>query len=233
MFDRLLVSIAPHHCCGCGQKGGLLCDCCKNDVLEERFLQCIFCFNVVKNTNLCSGHSLPYQNGWAVGWREGVLGSLIDELKFKGRREAGKHLAELIDRTLPDVPERVVVVPVPTTHKNIRLRGFDHTRLIADHLAKFRGWQVAKVLARQNNITQHFAASAAMRRRQADSFFKPTKRLDGRLTYLLVDDIYTTGSTIRAAADALVLAGAKHIWIAVAARQKSTKSSRGDSHSPG
>ena len=220
MIDRLLANIAPHHCCGCGQTGSQLCDCCKNDVLDDGFSQCILCQDVANNANLCSSHLLSYQIAWSVGWREGVLERLIAELKFNGKREAAKSLAQLIDAVLPSSLENIVIVPVPTTAKNIRQRGYDHMQLIARYLSKSRGWPVERVLARQNNITQHFTKTASQRRKQAKTFFRSVKTPDENQTYLLIDDIYTTGSTISAAAECLAEAGAKNIAVAVISRQK-------------
>lgn len=220
MLDRLFSIIAPHHCCGCGQSGDLLCSCCKNDILDEGFLQCVFCNNIVANSSLCSAHTLPYVDVWCVGWREGTLASVIDSYKFKGQRGAAKPLAELLASLLPELPTDTVIVPIATTPKNIRIRGYDHMRLIARQLSRLRGWSAKDVLVRQNNITQHFTKSAKVRREQAKTFFKTRQPLDAETPYLLIDDIYTTGSTIEAAAQCLREAGAEKVYVAVLSRQR-------------
>lgn len=115
------------------------------------------------------------------------------------------------------------MVPIPTTPHNIRIRGYDHMLLTARALARRRNWCVAPLLSRRNNTTQHFAKSAAERRRQAVGFFEIQKKPEVDRTYLIIDDIYTTGSTIKAAADCLAQAGASAIWVAVVARQAGEK----------
>src|SRR5690606_26066931 len=113
-------------------------------------------------------------------------------------KAAYRVLAELLNECLPDISDSITVTWVPTAPKNIRIRGYDHMELIARHLAKLRDWPVRPTLKRKNNATQHFTKNAVQRRRQAAGFFEPRKRLDVTKTYLLIDDIYTTGSTLAA-----------------------------------
>lgn len=221
MVDAVLGFLAPHHCYGCGEIGSILCLCCKNDVLAEPFLACVLCGQGTGvGGNVCSRHvALPYQRLWCASWRSGVLEQVIDTYKFQRARHAHKVLAELLHRLLPNISEEVCVVYVPTAPKNVRIRGYDHMKLIGDALAQLRGWQVTPLLERNNNITQHFATSAKERSEQAKSFFRLNGQVDPSVTYLLVDDILTTGSTVRAAAECLVDGGAEQVWVAVLARQ--------------
>ena len=220
MIDRLLSLIAPHYCCGCGEVGVKLCDCCKNDILEDTPSICIFCRKLVKNANLCSNHQLPYSAGYLVGFRDGPLLKLIDDYKFNRAKESAKVIAELIISRLPAIYGDIVIVPIPTTPHNVRVRGYDHMLLIARYLSRQSGWSVEPVLTRQNNITQHYAKSAAQRKEQAKSFFRVKRELSTDKIYLLIDDILTTGSTVQAAARCLREAGADNVIVAVAAIQR-------------
>ena len=94
MIDRLLSAIAPHHCCGCGENGPLLCHSCRNYIIDEAFLSCIYCRKLGKNANLCANHRLPYRHAWCVGLRDGALLELIDSFKFGRAKAGGKVLAE-------------------------------------------------------------------------------------------------------------------------------------------
>lgn len=196
----------------------VLCDCCKNNILDEPFLRCISCMNSLYRGNLCHKHRLPYTQAWCVAAREGVLAEVISEYKFHRVWAAHVELADLLAAVLPEM-ERVIIVPVPTTPQNMRIRGYDHMRLIAARLGKRKGWSVAPLLARRNNITQHFAKTATERRAQAKTFFALRGQIDPDASYLLIDDIYTTGSTLEAAAACLREGGAATIYAAVLTRQ--------------
>lgn len=219
MIDSLIRILAPHHCHNCSILGDILCDCCKNYILDEPFSGCVICGLASVSDNICEKHQLPYQRLWCVARREGALGHIIDDFKFRRLREAHKALAELIDRRLPNLPQDVVVVAVPTAPKNIRIRGYDHMKLVAKALAKRRGWQLIEPIRRKSNQTQHFAKSAKQRRSQAKEFFEVRRQVNPEPTYLLIDDIFTTGATLKAATDCLKQAGAETIWTAVIARQ--------------
>ncbi len=221
MINRLLSLIAPHHCLGCSEVGSILCNCCKNNIYDERFDNCIVCGIPTRNDNLCASHNQSYSRFWCVGHREDTLKLIIDSLKFSRARAAVQDLAELLDYSLPDIPE-VVLVPVPTTPRNIRIRGYDHMLLIAKELAKRRNWTVSPLLQRRNNTTQHFAKTATIRRQQAREFFEVRQTDFENKPHLVIDDIFTTGATIESACRCLKDAGVGEVWAGVIARQKTS-----------
>lgn len=177
--------------------------------------------------NLCRRHRLPYADAWCVAGRSGVLAKVIDEYKFRRVRAADVVLAALLAAVLPDElaitggseSARVIIVPVPTTPQNERIRGYDHMKRIARRLGAQKKWRVSPLLRRQNNITQHFAKTAEARRAQAKTFFGVRGEIDSEATYLVIDDIYTTGSTLEAAAKCLRDASAARVVVAILARQ--------------
>lgn len=150
------------------------------------------------------------------GWREGVLAKLVHELKYEGVRAVAKVLAELLGMRLGNTffGEEVVVVPLPTIGKHVRERGVDHTMLLAKELAKRRGWKVERILERKTNTVQ-VGAKAAVRQEQAAKTYEAAGGIDGAKTYLLLDDVWTTGATMLSAAKVMQKAGAKHLLAAV------------------
>lgn len=219
MIDDLLAYVAPHHCLSCGKAGGLLCDNCKYYILDEPYGRCVACQKpTVSPASVCGGCKLPYQHAWCVSERTGELEQLINDFKFNNAKHAYQPLADLLHLSLPDLPAHTVIVPVPTVRSHVRQRGYDHTLLIANHLAKKRKLRVNTRLIRITNSKQR-GAGRAERIRQAKNAFRCSTVLDSTVPYLLIDDVVTTGATIRFAAKQLRAAGAKIVWVAVVSRQ--------------
>ena len=222
MFDTLLSIIAPHHCSRCGKNGTILCQKCKNYIIEYPNSTCIVCHSPSDTRNFCSRHNLPYGHAWCVSERSGVIQKLIDELKFERKRAVSKVLAEILNERLPELPKETCLVPIPTAPRNIRRRGYDHMLMISGQLAKLRNLETAPLLIRKNNVTQHFAPNAKARHEQAKNFFEISKKhtIKPRVSYVLIDDIFTSGATLKAGATCLREAGVDLVSIIVIARQR-------------
>lgn len=157
---------------------------------------------------------------FAVGWREGVLKKLVSEFKYESVRTVGEVLTEMLDETIPDLsvvlPEgaEVVVVPLPTIGKHVRKRGLDHTLILARKLAKKRGWKCGRILERAADTVQ-VGAKAKERQEQAKRAYEVSRKVDSGKYYLLLDDVWTTGASMKAAEQVMREAGAKKVMGAV------------------
>lgn len=109
------------------------------------------------------------------------------------------------------IDEDFYLVPLPTIRKHIRERGFDHIKL----LCKKTGLPFEEALKRRGNTVQ-VGASSEQRQKQAKEAYFAGDISDKR--YLLVDDVWTTGSSMLAACEAMQNAGSKNLAIAVIAR---------------
>lgn len=218
MIDTLLSHLAPHYCCGCDQIGSVICDNCKYNITSESFNVCLACGKNLINGMACNECKLPYSHSWCVGERLGVLRRAIGEYKFQHKRAACKDLGDMITAILPDLPPKTVIVPVPTIAAHIRERGFDHTYFLARHVAKREAVTVSRLIKRMTSTKQR-DADRKTRIRQAKEAFQVDEALSADIPYLLLDDIVTTGATVRYAAEALRRAGARRVWVVAIARQ--------------
>ncbi|MBQ9018118.1 ComF family protein [Candidatus Saccharibacteria bacterium] len=155
---------------------------------------------------------------YVVSDRSGLLDLLIHEYKYDSVRALGHHLAELLDYRLPAFQRRTVIVPLPTATNHVRNRGFDHTLHLAKNLSHIRHCKITPLLIRAKNTTQ-VGADKNTREKQADSAYNLDARyqIEPDTTYLLLDDISTTGASIKSAVKKLRQAGANHIAIALLA----------------
>lgn len=227
MIDRAISWFAPHICEGCGAVGSTLCNRCNKDILATLWVRCVQCLRPIdpKSRSLygvicitCRRQS-PFARVYVVGERSGALQRLIGNFKYFSRRDSARSIARLLSATLPNrLPDGMNIVFAPTSPKHIRERGFDHMRLVAKELGKQRNLPVTPIIRRINNQSQH-SASRADRIQQIRAAFRIDK-LPVSKKVLLIDDIYTTGATVRTIAVLLKQAGAKEIWLAVVARQR-------------
>lgn len=232
----LLDLVCPHSCRGCGQLGAALCECCKKDIYKHYEPICPICKKSFakkledvgggemgvqkskKNVNIlnkCPDCESVFEGLWVVGWREGVLKKIVEEYKYQSVWAMGAFLAELLDFVLPKDLE-VVVVPLPTIGKHVRERGLDHTWRVGRKLAKRRGWKCERLLVRVVDTVQ-VGANVKKRKTQAERAYAVARRVEPEKSYLLLDDVWTTGSTMLAAEKVLRAAGAERIYGAVVA----------------
>lgn len=213
VFDLL----CPHRCRGCGHLGEVLCECCKNDITSEYLNRCPKCLEVINYR--CSKCNLPFFMTFVMGKRSELLGQMAEEYKYYSVRAMADKIAEMVDECLPDMEGEIVIVPLPTIAKHIRERGFDHTFEVAKRIAKRRGWKVMRVIERKNNTVQ-VGANAKQRKEQAKNAYKVNEKvkISENATYILYDDVWTTGSSMLEGEKVLREAGAKNIAALVLAR---------------
>ena len=222
MIDRLLSFIAPHPCSGCGKLGSPLCSNCKYDIISESFVAILASGRPAARNGLCITCRVPYSRAWSVGERADTLLKLIDDYKFERMKAAHRPLADLLAARLPELPSNTIIVPIPTVNSHIRQRGYDHTLLIAKQLAKMKKLQMMQPLERITSAKQR-GATRQQRIKQAQQAFGLRHDVQPERSYLLIDDVVTTGATLKYAAKLLKDAGAMDVWVAVVARHPSTK----------
>lgn len=220
-FCNVSELICPHTCRGCGSIGNVFCECCKNDIILDHINYCPLCKRPILDGK-CPECWLP--PCYMVDWRDGEVGRLIHDYKYHSVRAIGDALADLLDNVLPYIDGDVAIVPLPTTAKHIRARGFDHTAKIAAKLARRRHWHVEMLLSRAKDSVQ-VGAGDLRRKLQAAEAYSCTGKVVPERTYILFDDVWTTGASMKAALKKLQQAGASKIILAVLAvsRTKNNK----------
>jgi ComF family protein len=157
----------------------------------------------------------------ALGKYEGALRASILTLKHEPRVSA--HLGQLLfdAQRRPPLDAATRIVPVPLHAERERERGFNQATLLARALATLSGlpldeWSVA----RTKHTSRHRAGMDAQARRETvESAFRVERpRLVAGERILLIDDVFTTGATVSACAQALTDAGARDVFVLTVAR---------------
>lgn len=153
----------------------------------------------------------------AAGVYAAPLSHAITRMKFEHRPDLAARLALLFDGPLVRAARDSDVVPVPLHRERLLERGFNQSALLARELARQSGARFApELLVRVRDTAQQSRLERAERSANVASAFVATRALGAR-PLTLVDDVITTGSTLRACADALQRAGATSIRVVVLA----------------
>ncbi|MGE0230839.1 MAG: ComF family protein [Flavobacteriaceae bacterium] len=220
LLDFLLPPSCPVCRIPCGENGTLCADCWSGlDFLTPPWCDVL-------------GTPLPYDPGVRVvspaamadppPWRRARAAvaygdraaRLVGALKYRDRMEVARSMAAMMSRAGAELlAECDMIVPVPLHYQRLWVRRFNQSGELARHLARLSGKPCRNgVLVRRRATRQQVGLSATARSRNVAGAFavRPERRIElaGRRV-LLVDDVRTTGATLKAAARALRRAGAE------------------------
>ncbi len=144
---------------------------------------------------------------------------MLHRLKYRGQRQLSRPLGHWLGRALLETGwtlDRVAFIPMHP--RKIAERGYNQSELLARRVAKVLGLPLVPALRKVKETPSQTGLSRRERHKNADGAFALLSPLPLSGTVLLVDDIYTTGATMKEAAAVLHLAGAS-VYGAVAAFQ--------------
>ena len=149
-----------------------------------------------------------------------TVSKLITELKYGDKPGLAGVLAPFMDSALTGpVPGDTAVVPVPVHPSRRRERGYNQSELLAARIARLRGLSLKSgILLKTRNTGSQTGLEREEREQNVVGSFGLCRsdRLSG-MRILLVDDVVTTGSTLRECAIALLESGAMEVSACVAA----------------
>jgi ComF family protein len=150
------------------------------------------------------------------------LSTAIVRFKYEGRAELSRALTPLVLPALVRLalPEDVVLVPVPLHPRRLASRGYNQAALLARELARGAGLPCrARLLARTRETERQVGKAREERLANAADAFEVRQR--GVRRAVLVDDVVTTGATVRACAQALARSGVELCAVVALAEARS------------
>ncbi len=200
---------------------------------------CAFCDRTTANTicQYCSQKLVSYQlvkNDWlklhsnlsvfAWGKYDGQLKRAIALMKYDHKPEIGSVLGKLLGQAwlnsgLIDLHQKLTVVPIPLHRKKLIERGFNQAEIIAKSFCQLTGYRLnSQTLIRVRETKAMFdLKNAESRIKNLQGAFEIKAKLP-KHPVLLIDDIYTTGTTIRESIKVLQDKKIQVIGVAVAAK---------------
>jgi ComF family protein len=168
---------------------------------------------------VCRQSLVNVDTAYSFGSYEGPLRNLIHLFKYAKVESLACPLSRLLIRSLPLEQRFDIVLAMPMHWRKRWERGFNQAELLAKPVAKRYGLKLATNLRRKRHTKAQAGLTEAQRRENARGSFliKRPEELQGKRV-LLIDDVFTTGATLRAAAAALKKAGAAHVSALTLAR---------------
>lgn len=220
LMEAVIGWVAPPQCVACGREGSALCVACATSEIVPYGQQCWLCNRSSVNGRTCpkcrAGGSPRFV--WITTNYGGAAQDLVKIYKFGHQRVASRVLSHLMVGTLYDFNNQTeldklnyLVVPVPTATSRVRQRSFDHSALLARAVARQLGTEFANGLGRFGQSRQ-LGAKRPDRLKQPEGkyFLRQPQVIRGR-NILLIDDVVTTGATIKAVTKVLRQAGTKRV----------------------
>jgi ComF family protein len=161
---------------------------------------------------------------FAWGKYEGTVKQSIGKLKYNGHRLIGNLYGEWLatswqQSTPAGLASKLIVIPIPLHADKLASRGFNQAELIARSFCQVTGAKLDLSLHRTRSTVAQFGLSKSARHKNvADAFTLVNSSLKAGATVLLIDDIYTTGATVRSAAAVIRSIGVNVCGVAVIAR---------------
>lgn len=166
----------------------------------------------------CSREAPEFELARAVGPYEEQYRIATKVLKFMGKKylapQMGSMMAEKIRRE-PGFGKIDLIIPVPLSANSMQVRGFNQTELLARQIGKELGIKVeCGAIHRVKDTPHQSELTREEREKNLLSAFAVKEGVDLKgKSILLVDDVYTTGSTARECTRVLLRAGASRVCI--------------------
>jgi len=197
---NIIDILLPKACTVCGKEGNYVCEKCSLFLSEAP-------------TILTVNGLEELVSIWEY---EGVIRNIIFKIKYEGVFDV---INELVERAFeirePYIPEDIIITFVPMFKKKEKRRGFNQAELIAKKVGEITGRKVLPLLEKTKDTLSQTELNKEERIINVkDSFalFRPDLNKSLAEKVLLIDDIWTSGATMRECCRILKKSGVKKVW---------------------
>lgn len=202
-YALALDLIFPPRCACCGRVDTALCALCAGDLIHGEII--------------LLPSMPPIHCGAACGKHAGKLRSAIHALKYESDLNTAQQIALPLGQRMAEVLAQLewkidIVVPVPLHTSRLRERGYNQSMLLGVYVAhQFDLPVVPDAVNRLRSTASQVGRSGAERERALKDAFTAQPYLVKDKILLLIDDVCTTGATLRECAQAALNAGARQV----------------------
>lgn len=215
----------PPSCICCGEllekQARYICRSCELKLHYLNEPTCLKCGKEIENEELefcgdCMTHKRSFIRGFPLLSYNDPIKESLYRFKYKGKKKYGTYYAQIIAKKYGDIFKDLdidVLVPVPVHRKKLNKRGYNQAEVLANELGRIINIPVdGKLLIRSQNTMPQKKLDNVGREENLRNAFKTSGVEASYRRVLLVDDIYTTGSTIEACTRALNKIGINEIY---------------------
>lgn len=215
-MNFVLDFIFPKKCVSCGKFGDYICAACFSKIEFIKHPVCPVCERQAIGGRTHPGCRKRFGlDGLVVACKyRGSVRKAIQKIKYRFAADIHKILVSLIADSIWQfsLPKDIVLVPIPLYRLRKNWRGFNQAELLASDLARRFGENLLPdLLVRIVDTKTQVGLSKDERKENIKGAFCVSKKLIGE-NIVLVDDVFTTGSTMMEAAKVLKRAGAGEVW---------------------
>ncbi len=209
--------IYPPYCVGCGVFGTRWCETCQSDVQVIGKNCCNVCGDVLPGGGVCTqcgSEQPPFTALRSFGIHQGPLKKAIHSLKYQSNIALGDVFYRPMSKYLSDLGWDIdLVIPVPLNRIRLKERGYNQAALLAFPISlDHRKHYSPNAIVRIKNTKTQIGLSRHERTENVQSAFQADpKKVNGR-KILLIDDVATSGATMRETAKATLEAGALIVY---------------------
>ncbi|MBQ7724592.1 MAG: ComF family protein [Lachnospiraceae bacterium] len=225
--DIVLDMLFPRRCPVCDSVlpfgGGLICEDCSKKLRNVREPRCRKCGRMLTGAGKeycpdCENVRHGFERAVSAFVYNDAMQDAIFRFKYQGRQEYADFFAESMSKYLGRELRGFgaeALIPVPLHKDRLKKRGYNQAVLLSERLGKIMGIRVEKDLVKRVRAT---APQKTLTREERRKNLKKAFKLSGngvKLTkVIIVDDIYTTGSTVDEISDLLRVAGVRSVYVA-------------------
>lgn len=220
MIEELLGLLYPAKCPFCGKIWSGICDECREKYPLIREPRCMKCGKPIQKETEeycydCSRTEHHYEWGRSLWVHKEPVNEAIYAFKYKNRRTYGEIFARELAKVYGGFlqKQRVeLILPIPLHKSRRRERGYNQTEILAKYLGEYTGIEVDSTsLVRMKKTSPQKRNNDKERKKNIRNAFALKKKINAE-NVVLIDDIYTTGSTLDEAARILKKSGVTNVY---------------------
>lgn len=222
VFPKILDILLPRRCVGCNKLGSYFCRNCITKIKSTTNQICPVCekWAIGGATHPRCKTKYTIDGLTSIFHYDGIVQKAVKLLKYRFVSDLAKEFVELIpSASFPSSiihSQSSILIPVPLHPSRLRFRGFNQAEVLGRLIADRLNISIKTDILKRTKKTKPQVEMKDRKKRLAnmENVFtvSPNTLISQYPNILLFDDVFTTGATLRAAANVLKRAGAKKVW---------------------